>query len=68
MKNKYQEIQDDYEKELSRLWQNVDANIPRPDFLNAAIQYATCRRELDQEFMKEFSALKHFDLQIPVNS
>lgn len=68
MKNKYQEIQDDYEKELSRLWKNVDANIPRPDSRTAAIQYAQCRRELDQEFMKEFSALKHFDLQIQAKS
>jgi len=66
--NKYQEIQDEYEKELFRLWQNVDAKIPRPDFHGAAVQYAYCRRELDNEFMKEFSALKHFDLQMSAKS
>lgn len=64
----YEKIQDDYEKWLRDFYKNIPAFITRPDFKKAAIQYASCRRELDQEFMKEFSALKHFDLQMPTNS
>lgn len=66
--NKYKQIQDDYEKDLFRLWQRVDPKIPRPDFHGAAIQYVDCRRVLDQEFLNEFGVLKHLDLQIQAKS
>jgi len=64
----YDQIQIDYETNLRKSWEHVDPKIPRPHFQEAAQQYAKCRRELDQEFLKEYSALKHFDLQIPSNS
>lgn len=57
---KYQKIQGDYEKKLKWLWECVDQKIPRPNFQQAAFQYASCRRQLDREFIKEFSVLKHF--------
>jgi len=64
----YDQIRKDFEKKLREAWEHVDQKIPRPHFQEAAQQYAICRRELDQEFLKEYSALKYFDLQIPTNS
>lgn len=56
--NPYQPIQNEYEAWLRNHWKNVPRNFKRPDFKMAAIQYAACRRELDQEFHKEYGFLK----------
>jgi len=50
----YQLIQDNFEAWLRGYWKGIPKPVPRPDFKQAAIQYAECRQTLDQEFLKEF--------------
>jgi len=50
----YKKIQKNYEKFLRQYWKGIDPLIIRPDFKSASIQYTNCRRELDQEFLKEY--------------
>jgi len=64
----YDQIQIDYETKLRKSWEHVDPKIPRPNFQEAAGQYADCREKIDTEFFNEYSALKHFDLQMPAKS
>ena len=46
----YQTIQNKFEAWLKRYWQGIPTQHKRPDFKAVAIQYADCRRKLDQEF------------------
>jgi len=50
----YQQIQDKFEVWLRNYWKGIPKPVKRPDFKAAAMQYADCRRTLDQEFLKEF--------------
>ena len=50
----YQQIQYKFEAWLRGYWKGIPKDVKRPDFKEASIQYAECRKTLDQEFLKEF--------------
>lgn len=52
--NPYQEVQENYETWLRKYWEGLPNTLKRPDFRFAAMQYADCRRTLDQEFLNEY--------------
>jgi len=52
--NPYQTVQEKYETWLRDYWEGLPLTHKRPDFRLAAMQYANCRRKLDQEFLIEY--------------